>query len=845
MSTDVVTNITDVEITKSPVDLTVSGDLSVCVENKQEITVQKNEYSIVGDALYARVSVGEAPEWLTAIIDSVIDLQLAGSLANLSDLRNSIIQSLAELDIAKNQYQELINIEQTIDSIITSRLTTLNANLDQANANIITLQLTAVTPTMATAIAADQISASLNGGSIGSAINNVNTVISTLDETVANMYTSLTSAIDGVGEAISEVEVTANVLKDRLEASWSYNAKLLLADGKWYRSGFGLNTSVATGGDGSEANPYQSEFWINAQRFKFTNSGMTGTVTPFTIDASGSVPAITFTGNVVINNRGTAVPGGLPVFLGNFATAPVAQVKGDTYKNIANGIVYTWDGSAWVSTAGADGKGVSSTVVTYQVSSSGTVAPEGTWLTTVPTVPEGQFLWTRTVFTYTDNTTITTYSVAKQGVAGANGTDGVGIASSQIHYQVSTSGTVIPTGAWLSSIPSVPAGQYLWTRTTLTFTNSTVQYSYSVSRQGLDGSNGATGSRGPGFFRIATPTGAWADSTAASAVPGGVPVKDDIVTIYQIGNPAVATTKMYTGTAWAAPALAVHGNMVVDGTIAGQKLIIGTIQGQHLENGNGSAGITAVKFNDWLRSDATTGGQPVLGLNFRTGDAYLRNVYARGDIEASSLKAGNVFVGNTIQSSNFNPANPTQAGWQINANGSATFNGVVITRPNVVASGTYTGPFPSGYLYTSNGVGGWYGGGEKGPIVNTFSYKDPTDDHSPTLSYELRDLTFFIDIPRSSFTPTDVGTIDGKLLIAQAFVLGSIYYYTGADPGAGGVSVYDTICEAHVSRVSQFTSGQGGSYIRLRIVCPLPLNIAARVYRIEYAQVIWSLSQFS
>lgn len=54
-------------------------------------------------------------------------------------------------------------------------------------------------------------------------------------------------------------------------------------------------------------------------------------------------------------------------------------------------------------------------------------------------------------------------------------------------YLSSDSGTVIPSGSWTTSIPSVAQGKYLWTRTTLVFnTGDTVAY-YSVSRMGIDG----------------------------------------------------------------------------------------------------------------------------------------------------------------------------------------------------------------------------------------------------------------------------------------------------------------------------------------------------------------------
>ena len=61
---------------------------------------------------------------------------------------------------------------------------------------------------------------------------------------------------------------------------------------------------------------------------------------------------------------------------------------------------------------GATGKGIKSTSITYQAHSNGTTAPTGTWTDLVPaTSAEKPYLWSRTILTYTDNTTSTTYSV--------------------------------------------------------------------------------------------------------------------------------------------------------------------------------------------------------------------------------------------------------------------------------------------------------------------------------------------------------------------------------------------------------------------------------------------------
>lgn len=67
---------------------------------------------------------------------------------------------------------------------------------------------------------------------------------------------------------------------------------------------------------------------------------------------------------------------------------------------------------------GEQGNGIASTEISYQVGTSGTVSPIGTWTATIPIVPQGQFLWTRTVFIYTDETTATAYTAARQGMDG-------------------------------------------------------------------------------------------------------------------------------------------------------------------------------------------------------------------------------------------------------------------------------------------------------------------------------------------------------------------------------------------------------------------------------------------
>ncbi|HEM6411962.1 TPA: hypothetical protein U2D29_000469 [Streptococcus suis] len=150
---------------------------------------------------------------------------------------------------------------------------------------------------------------------------------------------------------------------------------------------------------------------------------------------------------------------------------------------------------------GRDGVGIRSTTVTYANSTNGTTAPTTGWTAAVPTVAPGNYLWTKTVWTYTDGNTETGYTVSRigrdgnTGRDGIAGKDGVGIRSTTITYGKSTSGTIQPT-SWTSQVPSVPNGQFLWTKTVWAYTDNTSETGYSVAKMGEIGPTGAKGDRG-------------------------------------------------------------------------------------------------------------------------------------------------------------------------------------------------------------------------------------------------------------------------------------------------------------------------------------------------------------
>lgn len=154
-------------------------------------------------------------------------------------------------------------------------------------------------------------------------------------------------------------------------------------------------------------------------------------------------------------------------------------------------------------TNGAAGRGISSVTVSYALSKQGGTPPSSGWQTSMPSLTAGSYLWTRTVTAYTDNSPSTTsYSVGligengKDGDNGANGNDGIGIKNTEIRYQKGTSGTTTPTGTWSATIPAVQPGEYLWTRTKLTYTDNSENISYSVGMMGQTGLQGIQGEKG-------------------------------------------------------------------------------------------------------------------------------------------------------------------------------------------------------------------------------------------------------------------------------------------------------------------------------------------------------------
>ena len=97
---------------------------------------------------------------------------------------------------------------------------------------------------------------------------------------------------------------------------------------------------------------------------------------------------------------------------------PEDAAQGDVYiVKALNGENYAWDGTQWASIGTLVAPiTLSWQSISYQVGSSGDTVPSGEWLDAIPQVPQGSYLWTRTVLQFSAGDLVTSYTCAYMGV---------------------------------------------------------------------------------------------------------------------------------------------------------------------------------------------------------------------------------------------------------------------------------------------------------------------------------------------------------------------------------------------------------------------------------------------
>ena len=109
------------------------------------------------------------------------------------------------------------------------------------------------------------------------------------------------------------------------------------------------------------------------------------------------------------------------------------------------------------------------------------------------------------------------------------------ITSQEVGYMASANGTVVPEGSWQSTIPTVPSGNFLWTRVRVTYNSGDVVTSYSVSRNGIDGQGAvnSVNSLSPDEYGNIALTASDIPTSDSTSVQGHITsIERDVTTLY-------------------------------------------------------------------------------------------------------------------------------------------------------------------------------------------------------------------------------------------------------------------------------------------------------------------------
>ena len=127
----------------------------------------------------------------------------------------------------------------------------------------------------------------------------------------------------------------------------------------------------------------------------------------------------------------------------------------------------------------------------YYSSTSRTEVIGGEWVETPPQSEDGKYIWTKSIFIYSDGTSTETEPIS------VSGESGYGIESIDMEYARNQDSTTPPIDGWSTNAPLYNPNYFIWTRTKTKIQNSD-EYKYTdpVCINGIKGDKGDTGEKG-------------------------------------------------------------------------------------------------------------------------------------------------------------------------------------------------------------------------------------------------------------------------------------------------------------------------------------------------------------
>lgn len=166
--------------------------------------------------------------------------------------------------------------------------------------------------------------------------------------------------------------------------------------------------------------------------------------------------------------------------------------------------------------------------VQYAKNQSNTTPPTTGWQDNAPAWEEGYYIWQRTATTDANGTTTYSAALCITGVKGDTGDTGVGVSSIVPQWYLSTSDQTTTGGSWSDTQPAWSAGYYYWTRSKITYDDSSISYSTEIlaSAENSANSNAAA----------AVTTANAASQAAASATGISTEVRNKLIALCTDNN---------------------------------------------------------------------------------------------------------------------------------------------------------------------------------------------------------------------------------------------------------------------------------------------------------------------
>lgn len=213
------------------------------------VTGAKAEYAVVGDAFFVTQSAS-VPPWLADFIDDITSASLSGAMVDVGVIKNSLLDAYDSIQIAHNSYAEAINIIESVDSVVASKVAQLNATYNENLVNITDAQTAFVSEALALGSRINGIVARLDDGADGleAKVTNMQFAITSLNGLHTELEDLLRNASDGLKAAVAGelINVKAQV-KDDIVAETDAMF-LAYADEVQSASRASLNASARAGG---------------------------------------------------------------------------------------------------------------------------------------------------------------------------------------------------------------------------------------------------------------------------------------------------------------------------------------------------------------------------------------------------------------------------------------------------------------------------------------------------------------------------------------------------------------------------------------------------------------------